>query len=105
MELAIRIPLFGGDCAPRDFGLGDDVLTTDGIAVGNFSDVATISTDGLENEGTRSATMSFADDELGPRFFVITDSAVLRAVFFALACSGELVFGLVDEDSAEQSST
>ena len=102
MQLAIRITLDDGDSAPGDFDEGDNELLVNGISVGNFSDITTISTDGMGNEIAGSNTTGFADGELDTGFFVITDAAILTQIFASLAATGELTFSLFKLDADNQ---
>lgn len=102
MSLAIRITLDDGDNAPGNFDEDENFLTINGIQVGNFSDVTTVTTDGLGTELPGGNTTGFANEQLDTGFFLITDSMVLNAVFAALSASGELTFGLVTTSGAEQ---
>ena len=102
MQLAIRVTLEDGDSAPGDFDEGDNELLVNGISVGNFSDVTTISTDGMGNEIAGSNTTGFADGEVDTGFFVVTDAAILTQIFASLQTTGELSFSLLKLDTDNQ---
>jgi hypothetical protein len=97
-EMAVRVTVEDGDTAVDDFDVGDNVLLLNGVAVGNFSDVATQETtsDGVtalsENPGG-----GFRNDTLDTGFFFSTDPAVLSA-FYATLTAGQVTFQLKDAD-------
>ena len=99
MQLAIRVTLFDGDNADGDFDDDDNFLAINGIEIGNFSDIETISTDDMGVEIAGDNTTGFADEELDTGFFVVTDAAILAAIFASVADTGELIFTLVDRDN------
>lgn len=96
-ELAVRFTLEDGDTAPSDFDDGDNTLLLNGIAFGDWSAVATQTTDGT---GTTliSSSFGFPDDELATGFFHSTDATALAALFTSMSSATTLTFAIDDTD-------
>jgi hypothetical protein len=98
-EVGIRLTLFDGDTAAGDFDLGDNLLLVNGLALGNFSDVATEETteDGLTT--LSSSAGGFRNDRLDTGFFYSSDEVFLAGFRASLLSSGDAVFQLQDVDA------
>src|SRR5262245_42223732 len=98
-EVAVRLTVFDGDTAEGDFDFRDDELLLNGLAIGDFSAVATQETseDGLT--ALSSSAGGFRNDRLDTGFFHTTDEDFLDAFFATLSRTGEVTYQLRDRDA------
>ena len=90
--------MYDGDSAPGDFDdNGDDTLLLNGVAIGTWDQVATLTTDDLGNP-ISSEHVGFADSEVDTGWFYSNDPAALAALYSALQGSNQLVVQLSDVD-------
>ena len=119
---SFRVTLFDGDNQVPDFDynqnslyvgqqggtIGDVPTTTNGVLLGNFSNIATEETDGVGNaSGTNNGyTNGFGNNLLDTGFFSATDAGTLSALYSALAQaamgSGSIDFQLMDNTPGDQ---
>ncbi len=97
-KAAVRFTLYDGDSSPGDFDDGpDNTLLLNGVAIGLWSDVNSLTTDGLGNPIGGVGT-GFEDEELDTGWFYTDDDSALAALFTALQGSNQLVVQLDDID-------
>lgn len=96
-EVAVRITLWDGDTADREFDHHDNKLTLNGVDFGDFSD---IKTDVTTNDGLSSefSTTGFPDYRLATGWFSSNDASVLAKLYASMVGTGQVEFGLVDAD-------
>lgn len=99
-ELGIRVTLFDGDHRAGEFDFNDAELALNGTVIGNFSDVATTTTDSLGNvTGTGTG---FGNNLLDTGFFFTDDATTLAAIYSSITTTGEVDYGVIDQDPGEQ---
>lgn len=98
-KAAFRVTLYDGDTRAGNFDHNENWLLVNGLRVGNFSDVSTISTTGTGGtpSGGDDIANGFGDDILSTGFF-FTDNATTLAGIFAGLVGDELVYAVEDVD-------
>ncbi len=119
---SFRITLYDGDSQPPDFdynqnslivgqmggSVSDEPTTSNGVSIGNFSNVTTEETDGLGNASGNNNGYSagFGNNILDTGFFSTTDAAKLASLYAALSgaasSSGMIDFQLLDNTPGDQ---
>ncbi|SDG47000.1 Ig-like domain-containing protein [Roseospirillum parvum] len=97
-SFAARLTIEDGDTAAGDFDDGDVTLLVNGVDLGNWSDVTTVTTNG-SGTVTGAEHQGFGDDDLDTGWFSTADSGVLSALFSSMSGSGALGFSLYDADT------
>jgi hypothetical protein len=102
-QAAFRVTLFDGDTRSGNFDFNDNWLLVNGIRVGNFSDVSTITTTGTGGtpSGGDNIANGFGNNLLNTGFFHVTDASALSSIFASLA-GGTIDYGWEDRDPNDQ---
>jgi hypothetical protein len=102
-QAAFRVTLFDGDTRSGNFDFNDNWLLVNGIRVGNFSDVSTITTNGtgVPVSGGGNIANGFGNGILNTGFFHVTDATTLSSIFASLA-GGTINYGWEDRDPNDQ---
>ncbi len=82
-EIAIRLTVDDGDHR-TGFATNADELTINGVEIGNFSDVPTVTTNTLGTTESNPGN-GFPDGQLATGWFHVTDSTILSDVYTALS--------------------
>ncbi|MEM6760064.1 MAG: VPLPA-CTERM sorting domain-containing protein [Pseudomonadota bacterium] len=99
-ELAIRVTLFDGDHRAGEFDFNDSELSLNGFIIGNFSNVATTTTN---STGTvLGSGTGFGNGLLDTGFFFTTDATLLAALFASISSTNQVVYGVEDVDPGDQ---
>lgn len=97
-QIAVRFTLYDGDSAPGNFDDdGDNTLLLNGVAIGTWDQVGTLTTDELGNP-ISSQHVGFENGEVDTGWFYSNDPAALTALYSALQGSNQLVVQLQDVD-------
>lgn len=87
-EAAVRITLFDGDTGAGDFDFGENDLLLNGLNFGDFSSVATQTTNGAGvafGVSSLSDGFGFDNNDLDTGFFYSTDATLLDALYASLS--------------------
>src|SRR5262245_30769774 len=98
-EVAVRLTVFDGDTAAKNFDFDDNTLLLNGFTLGDFSDIATQETS--QNGQTVLSSNpggGFRNEKLDTGFFHSTDPGFLAAFFASLTSTGTLTYQLRDVD-------
>ncbi|WP_448603886.1 hypothetical protein [Thermoleptolyngbya sp.] len=101
-KVAVRVTLFDGDNAPSDFDFNQNRLLLNGFDIGNWSDVETVTTDGLGNPvSSPRPNFGFANEELDTGWFFTQDPAFLANFYNSLVSGQSVDYTFVDNTVAE----
>lgn len=105
-RVAVRITLFDGDNAPAppqdDFDFNQNFLLLNGFEIGNWSDVATITTNGLGTPvSSPRPDIGFANEELDTGWFLTQDPTFLTNFYNSLISTQTVTYTFVDNTPAE----
>ncbi|WP_205370859.1 hypothetical protein [Thermoleptolyngbya sp. PKUAC-SCTB121] len=101
-RVAVRVTLFDGDNAPSDFDFNQNRLLLNGFDIGNWSDVETITTDGLGNPvSSNRPNFGFANEELDTGWFFTQDPTFLANFYNSLVSGQQVDYTFVDNTPAE----
>ena len=101
-KVAVRVTLFDGDNAPSDFDFNQNRLLLNGFDIGNWSDVETVTTDGLGNPvSSPRPNFGFANEELDTGWFFTQDPAFLANFYNSLLSGQSVDYTFVDNTVAE----
>ncbi|MBF2086223.1 hypothetical protein [Thermoleptolyngbya sp. C42_A2020_037] len=101
-RVAVRVTLFDGDNAPSDFDFNQNRLLLNGFDIGNWSDVETITTDGLGNPiSSPRPNFGFANEELDTGWFFAQDPTFLANFYNSLVSGQRVDYTFVDNTVAE----
>ncbi|MFQ3616991.1 MAG: hypothetical protein SNJ57_16465, partial [Cyanobacteriota bacterium] len=101
-RVAVRVTLFDGDNAPSDFDFNQNRLLLNGFDIGNWSDVETITTDGLGNPiSSPRPNFGFANEELDTGWFFTQDPTFLASLYNSLVSGQRVDYTFVDNTVAE----
>ncbi len=96
-QLAVRLTLYDGDTGPGDFDVNQNVMLVNGVAVGDFSDVATqITSD--DGAVLFANAQGFPDNELATGWLLVEDAAALGAIHQSLTTRASVTIALDDAD-------
>src|SRR5262249_50079715 len=98
-EVAVRLTVFDGDTAAKNFDFDDNTLLLNGFTLGDFSDIATQETS--QNGQTVLSSNpggGFRNEKLDTGFFHSTDPGFLAPFFARLTSTGTLTYQLRDVD-------
>lgn len=99
-EAAVRVTLDDGDTSAGEFDANDNDLRVNGVSFGDFTNVTTVTTDGVGNvSGTPHA--GFANNLLDTGFFYLTDATSLATLFASFVSTEQAVVSLFDTDSGD----
>lgn len=100
-SFSVRVTLFDGDNDPGNYDFNDNFLRINDVIIGNFSDVATTTTDADGNilNGLDDG-VGFGNDETDTGTFTLTDDAALSALFASLQLSNTLLFEVDKRDES-----
>lgn len=97
-EVAVRLTVFDGDVAAGNFDAGDNALLLNGVSLGDFSAVATQTTNEQGQDVSGILRKGFANERLDTGFFYSNDPATLSELFIGLVHLGQVVYQLRDDD-------
>lgn len=101
-QVAVRVTLFDGDNAPSDFDFNQNRLLLNGFDIGNWSEVETITTDGLGNPvSSPRPNFGFANEELDTGWFFTQDPTFLTNFYNSLVSGQRVDYTFVDNTVAE----
>lgn len=101
---SFRFTLDDGDNAEGNFDFNQNFLTINNVALGaagNFSSVATETTDSTGTTVSASQ-LGFPNNRLATGWFTLTNSLVLTDLFDTTSTTGQMVFQIVKTDSSSQ---
>ena len=89
---AVRVTQADNDSAFGEFAFNETFHFLNGVNFGNFSNVATVGTDGVGNILSNNPAGGFRSDLLDTGFFLLTNTSKLGSFFNSLQNTNQIVF-------------